>query len=169
MVSHMTRHTVVADFVGNTRQDAIRELCQVIAKERPKLSFDILYEQVMAREQSFGTAIGRGVAIPHARIDGLDRPVIAFGRSRVGIDWDSPDGLPCEFVFLIAVPRSMDTMQIKILAAIARAVQNDEVRKSFTEARGSHDLWKALNHSFVKLSDSGKQKPSKPLPQRHAQ
>ena len=76
-----------------------------------------------------GTGIGRGVAVPHARIEALRRPVVAFGRSAEGLDWDAPDGEPVRFVFLVLTPARQEGLQVQILQAIARTMSGDGGRE----------------------------------------
>ncbi|MBI1929277.1 PTS sugar transporter subunit IIA, partial [Candidatus Poribacteria bacterium] len=61
-----------------------------------------------------------GVAVPHARIDGLADPVVAVGLSKEGIDFDAPDGVPAKIVFLLLTPLHDDGAQLEILADIAK-------------------------------------------------
>jgi mannitol/fructose-specific phosphotransferase system IIA component (Ntr-type) len=66
------------------------------------------------------TGIGNGVAIPHARIDGITKPIIAVGISEMGIDFGSRDGLLSHLVFLILTPGDDPSIQLELLADIAK-------------------------------------------------
>jgi hypothetical protein len=69
-----------------------------------------------------GTALEEGLAIPHARFERLDRPVVVFGRSEAGIeDWNSPDGKPTHFIFLALTARHSD-VQCKSWRLIVRTM-----------------------------------------------
>ena len=59
---------------------------------------------VWTREQTLSTGVGNSVAVPHARIDGLNRPLVVVGISETGIDFDSPDGDLARIIFLILTP-----------------------------------------------------------------
>ena len=72
-----------------------------------------------------GTGIGNGVAVPHARIEALRRPVMAFGCAPAGLAWDAPDGEPVRFVFLVLTPARQEGLQLQILAAIGRIMLDD--------------------------------------------
>lgn len=63
---------------------------------------------MLQRENAMGTAIEEGIAVPHARLAVLKRPIIIFGRSLVGIEWNSPDGKPTQLIFLILTPEGDD-------------------------------------------------------------
>src|SRR4051812_45786130 len=56
------------------------------------------------RERSMSTGIGLGIALPHALSKLVDEPVIAFGRSKIGIDFDALDRQPVHLVAMVVVP-----------------------------------------------------------------
>ena len=65
----------------------------------------ILLREILAVRERFGTtAIGKGVAVPHARSLSVDEPRIVVGRSRRGLDWSAPDDLPVHLVLLVLSP-----------------------------------------------------------------
>lgn len=88
------------------------------------------------------TGLGSGLAVPHARLEGLAGPAVGVGISRAGIDFDAPDGRPAHLVFLLLTPRNDDGAQLEILADIARTFRQRRVREqaqragSFTEFVG---------------------------------
>ncbi|MEK7731053.1 MAG: PTS sugar transporter subunit IIA, partial [Planctomycetota bacterium] len=97
------------------------------------LDGDEVATAVLAREAQGPTGLGDRIAVPHARLDSLDGPVVAVGLSRNGIDFDAPDGLPAQLVFLILTPRDDDGAQVEILADIARTFRHEEVRQKVVE------------------------------------
>jgi len=98
----------------------------------------------MAREQEFGTAIGIGVAIPHLRLDLLTSPVLAFGRSLRGIEWNAPDGIAVHHVFLLAAPSGASDLHVQILASIARRMAVPEYRQQIISAPDPPALLRVL-------------------------
>jgi mannitol/fructose-specific phosphotransferase system IIA component (Ntr-type) len=90
---------------GETRWEIIDELCGAIdIPGDGHLTAKSVTEAVRAREELAGTGVGDQVAFPHARLAGLERPVLGFGRSLEGVDWDAPDGVPVHLVFLVLTP-----------------------------------------------------------------
>jgi Kef-type K+ transport system membrane component KefB/mannitol/fructose-specific phosphotransferase system IIA component (Ntr-type) len=73
----------------------------------------------LSRERTLGSGIGGGVAVPHARIDGLERPLVAIGRSSGGVDFDSRDGSLSHLIILIVTPSNDTDTQLHLLASIA--------------------------------------------------
>ena len=120
----LARKAILPALAAGDRFAAIRELCQAAAP-LTDLSVDEVIAAVEAREHLQGTGIGHGIAVPHARIESLRRPLIAFGRAADGVAWDAPDGEPVKFVFLVLTPARQEGLQLQILAAIARTMSRD--------------------------------------------
>jgi Kef-type K+ transport system membrane component KefB/mannitol/fructose-specific phosphotransferase system IIA component (Ntr-type) len=118
---------------GN-RDEAIRELCETAAEVPDMPHADNLASAVRAREAVAGTALDFGVAVPHARIPGLAKPVIVFGRSVSGLEWDAPDGLPAHLIFLILTPAAREDLQVQILGGLARGLHREENRRRLLTA-----------------------------------
>lgn len=106
-------------------RQAIRELVRVSARATG-LDEALVTAAVFEREQLVSTALGGGVAAPHARLIDLARPVVAVGVSPGGIDFDTPDGAPVRLVFLILTPRSEDGAQLEILSDIAATFSQED-------------------------------------------
>ncbi len=124
----LPKRAVLPALRAHERFEAIRELCRVAAPVA-RLPADQVAEAVEQREQLMGTGLGKGVAVPHARIEALRRPVMAFGRSPEGLDWDAPDGAPVRFVFLVLTPARQEGLQLQILQAISHTMSGDGERR----------------------------------------
>ncbi len=134
---------VIAELKGQDRNDAIRQLADKIEKERNDVRESIIEEAVM-REAQLGTAIGSGVAVPHVRVDGLKNPVIAFGRSFKGIEWNAPDGEAVHSVFLLAMPAGTEDIHVQTLGFIASAMSVSDNRKKIMNASDSMEIYEIL-------------------------
>ena len=67
----------------------------------------VLYETLVLRERLFGTGLGKGIAVPHARSIAVTTPRIVIARSRKGVAWDAADGQPVHLVLLVLTPAEM--------------------------------------------------------------
>lgn len=148
ILEFFSHRAVIGEIKTNNRDKAIHKLCELIA-EQESLETDILYEAVLKRENAMGTALEEGVAIPHARLAFLKRPIIAFGRSLTGIDWDSPDGNLTNLIFLILTPEKEDNIQVQILALIAKAMSIKENRDQIMQAKDRDSIWLILQRAFT--------------------
>lgn len=94
------------------------------AARRAGMDEQLVLTEVRRREKRMSTALGRGVAAPHARIPGLPGPVCVVGVIPEGVVMDSPDGLPVRIFFLVLSPENDNGGQLAILADIARAARS---------------------------------------------
>lgn len=123
------------------RDEAILELATAVASVA-HLPEKLVNDAVWWSEQVAPTGLGNGLAVPHARIEGLKAPVVGLGISREGIDFDSADGQPARLIFFILIPKADDGAQIELLADIARTFSNAELRdrvlraETYTQLRG---------------------------------
>ena len=132
----------IPELRATTREEAIEELAQVAARYAD-LDPNVVTSAVLARERIMGTSLGQEIAVPHARLEQVDRPVLAFGHSREGIDFDSPDALPTRLIFLLLTPQNDMSSQIQVMAQIARLFKNEEARAVIYEA-GTLDVVRAF-------------------------
>lgn len=130
----------------DARDDVLRELARALAPAT-QLPTETIAAAVIAREELMPTGLGRGLAVPNARLPGLGQPVIAVGLSPLGVDFDAADGQPAQIVIMILVPEDDHGAQWGILADIARAFASDELRERVLEASTFTELLAALNVS----------------------
>ncbi|OLT49977.1 PTS mannose transporter subunit IIABC [Corynebacterium sp. CNJ-954] len=110
------------------------------SEEQGRLSETEVVEAALAREAQSTTAVGNGVAIPHARSAAVSVPTLAFGRLQTPVEWDAPDREPVDLVFLIAVPDDAGKQHLKVLAKLARALMKEDFRESLRSAPSSGDV-----------------------------
>ncbi len=96
----------------------IEDLVDLIVAGGKASDREALLAAVVEREQQGSTGLGHGIAIPHARAEGVDGVVGALAVSAGGIDFDSADGEPCHLIFLIVAPPKESTKYLKTLSAI---------------------------------------------------
>lgn len=144
-----SKRDIVADVKSEKRDKVIMEMCEAAGEHEDMPDLDTLYASVIERENSMGTAIEEGIAVPHARVHSLKRPVIALGRSLTGIDWNSPDGKPTHLIFLVLSPFKDAGAQLQILRAVATAMSNAELRSSLMKAGDTQELWSVLRDAFM--------------------
>lgn len=135
---YITQRALLNPLDAADAAQAIQQLVQAISLPQG-IELPLVTSAVLERENLMSTGIGDGIAVPHARIEGLTKPLIALGLSREGVDFDAPDGKAAQLVFLILTPRDDDGAQVSILADIARRFRNEDMRhralavQNFTE------------------------------------
>ncbi len=104
------------------REQTIQELVGLICKET-ELDAQTIGNKVWIREQMMPTSLPQGVAVPHAQIAGLQKPMVAVGLSQMGVDFDAEDGEPARLIILILTPEEDHNAQLEILSDIGRTFQ----------------------------------------------
>jgi mannitol/fructose-specific phosphotransferase system IIA component (Ntr-type) len=140
----LTPELLFADLDAGTKTDALERMAAEIAQRRPGIDRQRLLATLTEREAQASTALGDGVAIPHARIVGLDGMVAAFARSRAGVEWDAPDGTPAHLILMLAGPAEQPGTYLKMLASASRLLRDREVRARLIEATDAVELLRIL-------------------------
>lgn len=112
------------------------------------------YYNAVCQREAFGgtTAIGDGIALPHAGNAGVSAPGISALTLRHGVDWGAPDGQPVDLLFMIAVPPEEGGLHLQILARLvnllSRTTLVDALRHASSPLRFLELLQKAENTCF---------------------
>ncbi|HQQ68077.1 MAG TPA: cation:proton antiporter [Candidatus Cloacimonadota bacterium] len=135
------------DVFIDTPADNQDELLQVMSEkvaDRTGMDEEVIYHEIKLREEQMSTAMGCGIAIPHARLDGLEKSYIFVFHSEHGLEWDSPDGNPVNFVVLVITPKSSPNAQIQILQALASALHDRKTAHNMITGKDRRYIWAAL-------------------------
>ena len=130
---------------SRSREELLRSLAAALAARlsRPG-DGESFADCVIAREALGGTGVGDGVAFPHAEIEGLTRPLLAFARLEKGLDFDAPDGAPVTLVFLLLTPPGEYDQELQLLSAMARLLTVEQVRRGLGEAASEREVFATL-------------------------
>ncbi|TDI61550.1 MAG: PTS IIA-like nitrogen-regulatory protein PtsN [Alphaproteobacteria bacterium] len=101
-------------------------------------------ETILARERLGTTGVGQGIAIPHGRMDDLDRIYGLFARLNKPIDFDSLDEQPVDLVFMLLAPEGAGADHLKALAKISRLLRNQTICKKLRGSDSSAALYALL-------------------------
>jgi PTS system nitrogen regulatory IIA component len=99
---------------------------------------------IMKREELGSTGVGSGVALPHARLAGLEAPFGLFVRLRHAIDFEAIDDQPVDLVFLLLLPSAPHEPQLNALACVARALRKLETLQRVRSAADREALFQAI-------------------------
>jgi phosphoenolpyruvate-protein phosphotransferase len=124
-----------------SKEEAIRELVDMLAKGERVADVDEVEDAVWRREDVSSTGVGFSLAIPHCRCAAVRSTSIAVASYPDGLDWTSADGERVTMAILIAVgAESADDAHLKMIAALARRLMDDELRGSLLAAQGADEV-----------------------------
>jgi PTS system nitrogen regulatory IIA component len=107
----------------------------------------VVLEGLQEREALGSTGFGRGVALPHARIDGLGRPVAALLRLESPVEFAAADRLPVELVIGLLSPTNAGATHLHALAALSRMVRDEDMLRALVEANDTETLYALLTNA----------------------
>jgi len=152
IMDFLSKKAMAVDIKAAKKEELIKELVEALinAGEIDKRCRNKLTESLMAREALGSTAIGQGVAIPHAKIDCVSKLVAAFGLSRKGVDFDSLDGEPAYIFFLLVAPADSAGPHLKALARISRLLKDKYFRDSLRSCTDEKSIIRIINQEDEK-------------------
>jgi PTS system nitrogen regulatory IIA component len=142
----LTPDDILLDVDLPTKSRAFEEIARFVAARHALVGANVL-ASLATREEIGSTGLGCGVAVPHARVEGLSRPIAAFARTRFPIPFDAPDGKPVSDMFALLVPRHATETHLLLLAGVAdmfcdKAFREDlRTRNDATEVHAAFAQW----------------------------
>ncbi|MBC8357797.1 MAG: PTS sugar transporter subunit IIA [Candidatus Aminicenantes bacterium] len=138
---------IISDLKASDKKSVLEELAEVISNHEPSINKKDIVKVLMERERLGTTGIGDGVAIPHGKLNGVRQPLISFGRSKKGMDFDAMDGQPAYLFFLLIAPENSSGIHLEILARIAKILKNSAFRKKLMEAGTRKECYQTIIQS----------------------
>lgn len=132
---YIRREFINLNLLSERKEDAIRELAQLMRGAQEVVDFERFLEDVFERERLGTTGIGDGIAIPHARTSAVGQLVIALGRSARGVEFESLDGKKVKLLFLMGTPEGSVSHYLKILAQLTRILKEGAFREKLLKAQ----------------------------------
>jgi mannitol/fructose-specific phosphotransferase system IIA component (Ntr-type) len=133
------------------KEDAIRFLAESIASRHPEADPDALLRAVMERERVMSTGVGKGLAIPHGKVNGLESSQMAYAKLETPIEYGSIDQLPVSQLFLVVGPESQSSTHIRLLSRISRLMNNDGFRLELLECATTDEILAKFQSEELKM------------------
>lgn len=133
---------VIHSLRGHSRKDILAEMAAVASRLQKEVTADQILAALVERESDGSTAIGHGVALPHARLRGLTKPILVFGRAPAGIDFDADDEESVDLVFLILAPAERSFL--RVLARVAQVCQKESFCDALRETSNATEVYQLL-------------------------
>lgn len=139
---------VLIDNNSRGKDELLKQLIRKAAG-RTGLPEPYLKEEIMAREEQMSTAIGKGIAFPHAHLKGLQNSKIIVVKPKHGIEWDSPDGEAVSLVFLTLSPYEKPEAQLKLMQSLASVLRNEKTLEKLNTADDPQKIYKLLKNQIA--------------------
>lgn len=136
--------SVDASMGAANKKGAIQHLAAVMAR-RTGHDAKAIFAALMEREKLGSTGFGAGIAIPHGKLEGLERVVGYFARLATPIDFQAVDGLPVDLVFLLLSPADAGADHLKALASVSRLLRDRDMAAKLRGARSEDAIFALLS------------------------
>ena len=139
----LTPDDILLDLDVPTKGRAIEEVARFIGARHGLLDRDV-HARLVEREEVGSTALGLGVAIPHARVKGLSHAIAAFVRMKWAILFDAPDGKPVSDMLVLLVPRQATDTHLLLLAQAAEMFCDNAFRERLRKCVDGAEIHAAI-------------------------
>lgn len=124
------------------KDDSLNKIIDLANRSGKILDLKKVTETIFEREKLVSTGVGKGFAIPHGKTDAITEIVAAFMITKDPIDFDSIDGEPVKFIFLLVGKETLLNTHIKLLSRISRLMNKDEFREKLLLAKTKDEVLK---------------------------
>lgn len=157
------RQSCALDLTAISKEECLHKIAKFMAKSVKAVKHEQIYEALMARENSGSTGFEDGIAIPHAKISGLNEFAVGIFVAKKGIDFNSVDKKEIPSVFVIIGPDDQPREHLQILAQISRFSRNRNAQKEMLAARNIETLVESFYRFTSDTIMSSKAKENKKL------
>lgn len=154
LTKYITKPCIVPTMEANTKADALKELTRTLFDKR-KLTEETgpALDQIMAREVTESTGIGRGIALPHARVTGIKSLMCAVGRVPEGLDFSAIDRKPVHLIFLICYPPAQQTVYLNFIATVSKLLGDAAHLEAIMKADSAEEIFDLLEQTSTQFTE----------------
>jgi len=134
---------IISELNATDKKAVLEELTGTLT-EASGVNQEEMVRVLLERERLGSTGIGEGIAIPHGKLGALKSLLMAFGRSRKGVEFDAMDGKPTHLFFLLLAPEDSTGAHLKMLARISRSLKNSVFRERLMTAADGRELYMVI-------------------------
>jgi fructose-specific phosphotransferase system IIA component len=139
LINLIQANCIIPDLKGETKEEIIKELVKRLAYKGKLDDFELVLYDVLQREKIMNTGMERGIAIPHAKSEGVKETAVALGIKKTGVDFGSMDGEKARIVILVVSPSKRHNLHIQFLSATA-AIFTDYTIERIINAESPADI-----------------------------
>lgn len=138
----LSKDSVIADLTADSKKNLLEELATLASKETG-LDSRVILDALVERERLGSTGVGRGVALPHTRLLGLEKIFCAFVRTNP-VDFEAVDGKLVDLVFLLLVPEESGADHLKALSCLSKLLRDETVTAALRKASNVDEIYQII-------------------------
>lgn len=141
----MNKHCVLLNLKSNNKRQFLQETSKKIA-DIIKIDERSVFDALLERENLGSTGFGEGTAIPHARIESVDKVWAFLTKLQSPIDFDSVDGKPVDLAFFLISPENNGADHLTALAKISRLLKDENICKKIRSETDAETVYALLSN-----------------------
>ena len=143
--NYLKEEMLCLNLKSTSKKDVIEELGSIIKNSKEVTDYEMFISDVMEREKLSTTGVGDGVALPHARTNAVSKFVVAFGRSKKEVNFNSIDKKKVNLIFLMGTPKNETLdLYLVLLAHLTRLLRKEDFRQLLLKAERPSEVIKAF-------------------------
>jgi PTS system nitrogen regulatory IIA component len=135
-----------------SKKRVLEQLGQRLAEAVPDLNQDMVFDALLERERLGSTGLGKGIALPHARMPQISQALAAFIQLPEGIDFDAIDNQPVDLAFAMLVPEEATNEHLQLLAKLAQMFDDQNFCAALRQATTATDLYQLIQQREAIIS-----------------
>lgn len=144
LTKHLPKRAVLPKLKATTKVEVLREMSEALLSGKNKSLRGPVLEQIVSRESLESTALGHGIALPHARVAGLDDLICAMAVSKKGVDFRAVDEGKVHLVFLMLYPPTKQSAYLNFVGGVIRALHDSDRAEEIVEAEDAAGMLEIL-------------------------
>ena len=139
----LSNQGVLSNLKSSSKKQLLQDIAEAASK-RSRFEQHQIFEALLEREKLGSTGVGNGVAIPHAKIPGMDGIQGIFARLKRPVDFDAIDEEPVDIVFMLLAPEGSGADHLKALSRIARLLRDQSILSSIRKTDDTDAIYSLL-------------------------
>tara|TARA_Y100000389_G_C17468592_1_gene528083 strand:- start:4388 stop:4846 length:459 start_codon:yes stop_codon:yes gene_type:complete len=135
---------------SKSKKSILEKLSEILSKSSG-IDTDTIFTKLYDREKLGSTSVGNGVAIPHARIEGIDYPFISIVTLENAVDFDNIDDFDVDIILCIIVPNDDSDNHLQLLASLSEMLDQVDIRQKLRQSRNSEQILQCLKSNSLKF------------------
>ncbi|MEW8505581.1 MAG: PTS IIA-like nitrogen regulatory protein PtsN [Candidatus Thiodiazotropha sp.] len=135
-----------------SKKRVLEQLGRRLADAVPGLDQDLVFDALLERERLGSTGLGKGIALPHARMPQITEALAAFIQLPEGIDFDAIDNQPVDLAFAMLVPEEATDEHLQLLAKLAQMFDDQDFCSTLRQATSADELFKLIQQREAIIS-----------------
>ncbi len=142
--SFLEKNCIMTEMIIEEKKELLVSMVEFLVTYYSLKNGPIIADKILEREAAMSTGIGYGIAIPHARINGLDRLYMLAAQSSIGVDFDAIDDHEVTVLFMILSPDNTAGVHTQVLSSISKIASNEDVREKLRTAPSADAFYQEI-------------------------